>query len=65
MVELGLHKMRTNGGHEAWIKQGMTRASIFQTHIEPIPEFVIMNDLHNIGISKKDFLALLENKNKK
>lgn len=58
---LGLSQIRTKGGHEAWMKEGMTRPVIFQTHVEPIPEFIIRNNLRNLNVSKKEFLSLLEN----
>ena len=60
LIALGLTKVRSKGGHEAWMKNGMTRPVIFQTHIEPIPEFIIRNNLRNIGISKDEFLIILE-----
>lgn len=37
MMILGLKKIRTKGGHEAWMKDGMTRPVIIQTHVNPIP----------------------------
>ena len=57
---LGLAKIRSKGGHEAWIKAGMTRPVIIQTHISPIPEFIIRNNLRNIGIDKQKFLEVLD-----
>lgn len=60
MVLLGLTKVRTKGGHEAWMKDGMTRPAIVQTHVDPVPEYVLRNNLRNIGISREEFLALLE-----
>ncbi|MCD7721813.1 MAG: hypothetical protein LUI09_06245 [Prevotellaceae bacterium] len=36
-----------SGGHEKWSKAGMTRPVIFQTHKEPVPEFIVRN--HNAG----------------
>lgn len=56
---LGLSPIRTKGGHEAWMKKGMLRPVIFQSHINPIPEFIIRNNLSNIGISKVDFISIL------
>ena len=56
----GLSLVRTKGGHEAWMKQGMTRPIVIQTHKDPIPEFVIQNNLRTLGISRKDFVAWLE-----
>ena len=56
----GLSPVRTKGGHEAWMKQGMSRPIVIQTHKDPIPEFIIQNNLRTLGISRKDFLAWLE-----
>lgn len=56
---LGLSPIRTKGGHEAWMKKGMLRPVIFQSHVNPIPEFIIRNNLSNIGISKVDFISIL------
>lgn len=44
-----------NDGHEKWEKEGMTRPVIFQTHIDPIPEFIIRNNLRNLEITRKEF----------
>ncbi len=61
MVLLGMTKVRTKGGHEAWMKAGMTRPAIVQTHVDPVPEYVLRNNLRVIGISRDEFLTLLEN----
>lgn len=59
LTALGLSCVRTKGGHEAWSKEGMLRPVIFQTHIEPIPEFIVRNNLKTLGISREEFLNLL------
>lgn len=61
MMILGLKKIRTKGGHEAWMKDGMTRPVIIQTHVNPIPVSIVQNCLRTIGIEKEAFLNLLEN----
>ena len=60
MLLLGLTRVRTKGGHEAWMKAGMTRPAIVQTHVDPVPEYVLRNNLRIIGISREAFLALLD-----
>lgn len=60
LTMLGLKKDRTKGGHEAWGKIGMTRPIVFQTHKEPIPEFIIMNAIRDLGITRQEFLTCLE-----
>ncbi len=37
LLLLGLEKVRGKGGHEAWMKAGMSRPVIIQNHVEPIP----------------------------
>lgn len=62
LQRLGLSRVRTRGGHEAWMKSGMLRPIIIQSHIEPLPEFIVRNNLRNLGISKEEFLKMLEEK---
>lgn len=49
-----------NGGHEKWTRIDLTRPIIIQTHIEPIPEFIIKNNLRGLGYTKKQFFQILE-----
>jgi len=51
----GLNKIKIQGGHEKWSKQGMLRPVILQTHIDPVPEFIVRNNLTSIGSSRKEF----------
>lgn len=60
LTRLGLSKVRIKGGHEAWMKAGMTRPVIIQTHIEPIPEFIVRNSLRNMGVTREQFLEVLD-----
>lgn len=57
----GLKVLRTKGGHEAWAKEGMLRPIIFQTHVEPIPEFIVKNAIVGLNITRQKFLEKLEN----
>ncbi len=52
----GCKHIRTNGGHEVWQCNDLLRPIIFQTHINPVPEFVILQIIRVLGISKIDFL---------
>ncbi|MBP5556130.1 MAG: type II toxin-antitoxin system HicA family toxin [Bacteroidales bacterium] len=56
----GLSPIRSKGGHEAWMKAGMSRPVIVQSHIDPVPVDVVINNLRTLGISKTDFLAFFE-----
>jgi len=60
MIAKGLTLQRTNGGHEMWSRDGMIRPVVFQTHIDPLPEFVVRNNLAAIGVTRKEFLNFFE-----
>lgn len=57
---LGLSKLRTRGGHEAWHKKGLNRPVILQTHISPVPITVVKSIIITLNISTANFIKLLE-----
>lgn len=63
LLAQGLSCLRTRGGHEMWAKSGMARPVVLQTHISPIPEFVLRNCLHTLGLSREELLRFLRENN--
>ena len=59
LEKTGCKHTGTEGGHEKWTRKDLTRPIIVQTHESPIPEFIIMNALINLGLTKKDFFNIL------
>ena len=55
----GCKYISTEGGHEKWIRSDLTRPIIVQTHVEPVPEFIIRNALRNLKLGKQDFFDIL------
>ncbi len=51
-----------NGGHEKWTRADLRRPIIFQTHIDPIPEFIIQNILRIMGYNKKTYFEIMESR---
>lgn len=60
LTALGLHKMRTKGGHEAWVREGLKRTVIIQTHVDPVSELVVRKTINDLGLTREEFLSLLE-----
>lgn len=60
LAHLGLRPLRIAGGHEIWTKAGLRRTIVFQTHVEPIPEFVIRNAIRDLGMSRQEFMDIFE-----
>lgn len=57
----GLTIIRTKGGHEMWGgRPGLQRSITLQSHIDPVPEFIILNNLRTLGVSRKEFVDFLK-----
>lgn len=56
LFEIGCTRISIEGGHEKWHKNGCLRPIIIHTHIDPIPEFIIKNNLRSLGLTRKDFI---------
>jgi hypothetical protein len=62
-LELALCKyIHTKDGHAKYTRSDLRRPVIFQTHIDPVPEFIIQNNLRILGYNKKTFFDILEGK---
>lgn len=55
LIDQGCSCNRKSGGHEHWSRTDLLRPITLQSHIDPIPEFIIKNALNQLGLSKKDF----------
>lgn len=62
LSDIGCVMVSTEGGHEKWRKEGSMRSVIFQTHINPVPEFIVRNNLRTLGLTRREFIAWLKQK---
>jgi predicted RNA binding protein YcfA (HicA-like mRNA interferase family) len=44
------------GGHEKWSRSDLDRPIIIQTHIDPVPEFIVKQVIRQIGLDRNTFL---------
>lgn len=56
----GLKCYRINSGHEIWGCAGLKRPIVFQTHVDPVPEFIILQILRTLNADKEDFMTFLK-----
>ncbi|MCL2682322.1 MAG: type II toxin-antitoxin system HicA family toxin [Bacteroidales bacterium] len=55
----GLKKIRAKGGHEVWSKNDLSRPIVIQSHIDPVPLFVVKTNLKTLGVTIKDYETFL------
>ena len=60
LKKIGCTCISIEGGHEKWTKQNLTRPIIIQSHIDPIPEFIVKNNLRNLGLTKEDYFKVMQ-----
>ena len=48
------------GGHEKWSKRSMKRPITLQTHVDPVPEFIVKQILRHLEIDRKTFLTSIK-----
>ena len=56
----GLNLIRDSkgrGGHEKWSKSGMDRPITIQTHIDPVPEFIVKQVLRHLKMDRNNFFS--------
>lgn len=56
----GCHQIRKKGGHEIWCNKDTLRPVTIQSHIDPIPTFIVLNNLKTLGVTKKEFLEAID-----
>jgi hypothetical protein len=59
LAKAGCKSVSISGGHEKWTRKDLTRPIIVQTHVDPVPEFIIKNALRTLGLTKADFFQIL------
>ena len=53
-------KRKGRGGHEYWCHPKATRPIVLQTHESPVPLFIVLNILRDIGVSKDELWEVLK-----
>ena len=54
LKSVGCNKIRTNGGHEMWSRSDINRSLTLQSHIDPVPEFIVKQHLRYLGMTKDE-----------
>jgi hypothetical protein len=56
LTSKGLKIIRNKGGHEVWGGKPLKRPIVLQSHIDPVPEFIVRNCLRTLNVQPQDFI---------
>jgi hypothetical protein len=62
LLSQGLEMRGTSGGHEIWLKPGMLRPVVIQTHVDPVPIGHIATNLASMHVDKVKLMEFLGSK---
>ena len=48
------------GGHEKWSRSDLDRPITLQTHVDPIPEFIVKQVLRHLKINRENFFRAIK-----
>jgi predicted RNA binding protein YcfA (HicA-like mRNA interferase family) len=60
LTKAGCKCVRTKGGHEHWTRADLNRAITLQSHIDPVPEFIVRQHLRYLGLDREEFEGMLK-----
>ncbi len=58
LEKAGCKKVSVEGEHEKWTRKDLERPIILQTHVSPVPEFIIKNALRALHLRKRNFFEI-------
>ena len=60
VIQHGCKHVRTNGDHRIYVKNGLNRPLVIPQY-NPLPIFIILNNLRVLGVTKKELKRFLQN----
>ena len=48
------------GGHEKWARADLDRPITIQTHVDPMPEFIVKQILRHVNMTREEFYKQLK-----
>ncbi len=48
------------GGHEKWARADLDRPITLQTHVDPVPEFIVKQILRHLNMTREEFYKHLK-----
>ena len=59
LTDMGAKQVRTSGGHEIWTHRDLKRPIPLQSHIDPVPEFIVFQIIGYFGKTKEELWEML------
>jgi predicted RNA binding protein YcfA (HicA-like mRNA interferase family) len=60
LFKMGAKHKRTRGGHEIYFHKDLPRSIPIQSHVDPVPSFIVDEVLKYFNISKKDMWNIIK-----
>lgn len=61
LKKIGCQCNRKSGGHEHWSSSDIDRPLTLQSHISPVPAFIILQHLRHLKMTREEFFEVYKN----
>ena len=59
LIHQGCKKIGTKGGHEKWSRSDLLRPIIIQSHIDPVPQFIVLQIMRTLNLKRYQIERIL------
>ena len=54
LIHVGCKQLGINSGHQKFTRSDLLRPIIIQTHIDPVPEFIVLQIMRTLSLKRVD-----------
>lgn len=59
LLNQGCKKFDIKAGHEKWTRSDLHRPIVIQTHIDPVPEFIVLQIMRTLKLTRDEMEKIL------
>jgi hypothetical protein len=59
LIHVGCKQLGINSGHQKFTRSDIRRPIIIQTHIDPVPEFIVLQIMRTLSLKRADMKKIV------
>ena len=59
LIHVGCKQLGINSGHQKFTRSDLRRPIIIQTHIDPVPEFIVLQIMRTLSLKRADIKKIV------
>ena len=59
LIHVGCKQLGINSGHQKFTRSDLRRPIIIQTHVDPVPEFIVLQIMRTLSLKRADMKKIV------